>query len=285
MLHRSKWFVYRNTASLRHRRLREKDSWFFDHFIMTAYEIGEHLSRFIPLNRSRVLDFGCGDGFTALGMSRFGLKEIIGVDINDAFRHLPQIACRYPGLDLLPRSLSFQKVGDGEPLPFETDTFDAVYTWSVLEHVRDVEAVLQELNRVLFPGGILFMQIKPLFHSPFGSHLERLIPEPWAHLTMTEAAFLDRAWNARDQIGEDEKDLVYQRNTFADFKKYLIHEFQNLNRITAGELLVAAHKSRFTVLTYEKRKDHSHSPPLELLDRYSEEDLLTSEVRLTLRKG
>ncbi len=99
------------------------------------------------------------------------------------------------------------------------------------------------------------------------------------------AAFLDRAWNARDQIGEDEKDLVYQRNTFADFKKYLIHEFQNLNRITAGELLVAAHKSRFTVLTYEKRKDHSHSPPLELLDRYNEEDLLTSEVRLTLRKG
>jgi SAM-dependent methyltransferase len=125
MLHRSKWFVYRNTASLRHRRLREKDSWFFDHFIMTAYEIGEHLSRFIPLNRSRVLDFGCGDGFTALGMSRFRLKEIIGVDINDSFHHLPQIACRYLGLDPLPRSLSFQKVGDGEPLPFETDTFDA----------------------------------------------------------------------------------------------------------------------------------------------------------------
>jgi SAM-dependent methyltransferase len=277
-------FLTKKWASLKHRNLRREDTWFYSHFVTAANEIGDHLSRFVRLNQSRVLDFGCGDGFTALGLSRFEMREIVGVDLNEAFRFLPEIADRYLGKSSLPGNLSFQRVDDGNPLPFEDDSFNAAYAWSVMEHVQDVDGVLLELYRILAPDGILFIQIEPLYHSPFGSHLQRLIPEPWGHLTMSEDDFLESAWNAPDQVPKDERDLAYQKNEFMDFKKFLVTEYQNLNRITTGELSSAAQNSGFNVITNEKRQGHPYRPPTELLERYPAEDLLTNDVRLTLRK-
>ncbi len=59
---------------------------------------------------------------------------------------------------------------------------------------------MYELHRVLAQDGILFIQIEPLYQSPFGSHLLRLIPEPWAHLKMSKDAYLERAWSAADHV-------------------------------------------------------------------------------------
>jgi SAM-dependent methyltransferase len=277
-------FLTKKWASLKHRNLRREDTWFHSHFVTAANEIGDHLSRFVRLNQSRVLDFGCGDGFTALGVTRFNTKEIVGVDLTLAYSYLPEISRRYLGMDTLPNNLSFQQVAEGEPLPFENGSFDAIYTWSVLEHVQDVDYVMHELYRILESEGILFIQIEPLYHSPFGSHLQRLIPEPWAHLTMAKDAFLERAWNAPDQVRDGEKDLAYRKNAFIDFKKFLISEYQNLNRITAGELEAAAQNSGFNVIAQEKRQGHPYRPPAELLEQYPAEDLLTNDMRLTLQK-
>jgi len=281
---RLQFFLTKKWTSLKYRKLRSEDRWFYSHFVTAANEIGDHLSRFVRLDQSRVLDFGCGDGFTALGVMRFDLKEVVGVDLNMAYHYLPEISQRYLGTDKLPENLSFQQVHEGESLPFENNSFNAIYAWSVLEHVQDIDGVMSELHRVLAPEGILFIQIEPLYHSPFGSHLLRLIPEPWAHLMMAEDAFLDRAWKAPDQIREEEQDLAYQKNTFIDFKKFLISEYQSLNRITAGELEVAARNSGFNVIAQEKHQRHPCRPPMELLERYPAEDLLTNDVRLTLRK-
>ena len=45
--------------------------------------------------------------------------------------------------------------GVGESLPFETDSFDAVFSFAVLEHVKDPFRCASEICRVLKPGGIL----------------------------------------------------------------------------------------------------------------------------------
>ncbi len=52
----------------------------------------------------------------------------------------------YPSTDVL---------GVGESLPFQTDSFDAVLSLAVLEHVRDPFACAREIMRVLKPGGVV----------------------------------------------------------------------------------------------------------------------------------
>jgi SAM-dependent methyltransferase len=39
------------------------------------------------------------------------------------------------------------------PYPIADSSFDAVYAFSILEHVRDVLGVMTELHRILVPGG------------------------------------------------------------------------------------------------------------------------------------
>jgi len=47
-------------------------------------------------------------------------------------------------------------VGAGEQLPFADNSFDYVSCCDVLEHVQDVDAVLDEISRVLKPDGLFF---------------------------------------------------------------------------------------------------------------------------------
>lgn len=46
-------------------------------------------------------------------------------------------------------------VCDGHDLPFRDDTFDAVICQAVLEHVLDPQRVVDEIHRVLRPGGLV----------------------------------------------------------------------------------------------------------------------------------
>jgi SAM-dependent methyltransferase len=64
-----------------------------------------------------------------------------------------------PGVDV---------VTDAELLPFAADTFQRIECDAVLEHVRDPERVMDEMCRVLAPGGYLHL-VTPFCH-PFHEH-------------------------------------------------------------------------------------------------------------------
>lgn len=55
--------------------------------------------------------------------------------------------CSYPTTDVR---------GVGERLPFKDGVFEAVFSFAVLEHVRDPFACAREIKRVLVPGGRLY---------------------------------------------------------------------------------------------------------------------------------
>lgn len=44
-----------------------------------------------------------------------------------------------------------------EALPFPSSRFDLVYCYSTLEHVQDARRAMQEMVRVLYPGGFLYL--------------------------------------------------------------------------------------------------------------------------------
>jgi SAM-dependent methyltransferase len=67
--------------------------------------------------------------------------------------------CAYPTTDVR---------GVGEALPFKSGVFDAVFSFNVLEHVRDPFAVAREMVRVLKPGGRLYAVVP--FLQPFHAY-------------------------------------------------------------------------------------------------------------------
>jgi len=56
-------------------------------------------------------------------------------------------------------------VGDAMELPFEDESFDAVSTFDMIEHVPDAEEALRQVDRVLKPGG-RFVVVCPNYFSP-----------------------------------------------------------------------------------------------------------------------
>jgi ubiquinone/menaquinone biosynthesis C-methylase UbiE len=99
----------------------------------------------LACNSPKVLDIGCSIGATLHAAEQLGWKAT-GVDVSNSAIEL----CRKDGLDCL-------KV-KGVRLPFESETFDLVTHWHVIEHVQNVAEALCEWRRVLKPGGLMVME-------------------------------------------------------------------------------------------------------------------------------
>jgi SAM-dependent methyltransferase len=94
-----------------------------------------------------VLDFGCGDGYGTHLLAQRS-KAAIGVDLDGSAVALAREKYRSP-------ALSFEQIKPGSrlTLPFESDSFDAVVSFQVIEHLDNVPVYLDEIRRVLRKGG------------------------------------------------------------------------------------------------------------------------------------
>lgn len=258
------------------------DPWFHAHFDGVAGKVAQ-VQAVAGLGVSgRVLDFGCGDGINSSGVATRTQAAVVGVDLTTAYGTLPD-TLRRMGV-AYPQNLSFVQSRLGHALPFPDGHFDRIYSWSVFEHVAEVGPVLSDLYRITQPGGKLFIQVEPLFYGPFGSHLGRLIPEPWAHLRGSEMEFLERAWAAEDRVPEGEKDVLYRTNEFQQVKKYLLGEYGTLNRISAPALIEAVVQAGYTVEASTRIEVAHLEPHPVLAARYGNELLKTTEVLIQARR-
>lgn len=265
-------------------RLAKLDSWFHSHYIAAPHIIVSALAPHTDLSTCAVLDVGCGDGIMALGVHRAGAGKVVGVDLTRAFDSLLPRASAVIGLPAVPEQVSFRQGRPGQPMPADDGEFDVVYSWSVFEHVDGVPALLSDTARVLRSGGFFYLQISPLYYSPFGSHLMRLIEEPWAHLLHAPKDYEAMAAAAGDHTRAEEKDLLYLQNEFEQVKRYLIGEYHSLNRIRTVELVDAVRAAGFEILSCELGQVRHLTPPPALTAQHDLHDLLTSEIRLLMRK-
>jgi ubiquinone/menaquinone biosynthesis C-methylase UbiE len=100
----------------------------------------------------RVLEVGVGQGTDLVQFAKSG-ADVYGIDITP--RHL-EIAARNFEVRGLKAHLQHAAAAS---LPFDNNSFDAVYSFGVLHHTDNPELSLSECHRVLKPGGNLILAV------------------------------------------------------------------------------------------------------------------------------
>ena len=202
--------------------------WFFRHFDHAATTIISYMLGDSPLLRGRVLDVGCGDGITDLGIAlRAKSRSFVGVDPFKGFERLPQIiADNQLPADLVPPALAFRP-DDANHLPFDDDSFDVVISWGSVEHIAGgYMRAMEEMKRVLVPDGLLLV-VPGLYYSDFGHHLGEFSSEPFFHLKKTPKEL-------RKLVLETPPKYIDRSGEFATNEQYWQWHTE-LNRITVGQ--------------------------------------------------
>lgn len=135
--------------------------------------------RLNPRREERILEIGCAKGQVVKAVQDLG-PETYGIDINHK-----AIA------EGVTRNLQAMSAED---LRFEDEHFDKIYSFHTIEHVSSPKKMLQEISRVLKPGGkaLIVYPAEPvrglfsilasfiMFRHPFNArkiHLHKLTPK------------------------------------------------------------------------------------------------------------
>jgi SAM-dependent methyltransferase len=118
--------------------------WKFKHVV-------DALAPYLPCDS--FLDAGCGDGrhLAYLARREDRPRRLVGADLSERILETARAACAEPAPDVELRQANLER------LPFADGEFDVVLSTQVIEHLLDVQAGVDELARVLRPGGALVL--------------------------------------------------------------------------------------------------------------------------------
>ncbi len=137
----------------------------------------EHLSRYWWVGQlaagARVLDAGCGLAYGTQMLADAGATATVGVDIAASMLEIARGRVT-DAVELVAAPM--------EDLPFPDGHFDLVVCFEAIEHVEDPRAALEELGRVLAPGGTLAVSSPNRDQYPPGNphHVHEYVPDALA---------------------------------------------------------------------------------------------------------
>jgi len=204
------------------------------------------------------LELGCWDGMVAAALAGLGTTAI-GLDTTSK------------GLDRRAREAGARFVqSDAEAIALASASIDLAYSFASFEHFPHPDRCMNEVHRVLRPGGHVYLHFGPLYFSPYGLHAYRQIPVPFCHLLFREEDL--HRWAA-------ERELPHQ------------WPFVNGWTLKQYRALWRSLESQFVVTDY--REYTTGGVGVELVNRYPHcfknrvddfDELLVAFVDITLRK-
>ena len=120
------------------------------------YKLEPYIKTFAEFGRFKnldVLEIGVGFGSDHCQIAQQNPKSLTGVDLTD--RAIENTRNRF-------HTLGYQSslaTDNAENLSFQSNSFDAVYSWGVLHHSPNTEKCFQEVYRVLKPDGFAKIMI------------------------------------------------------------------------------------------------------------------------------
>jgi SAM-dependent methyltransferase len=131
---------------------------------LLARDAVEDVARYRDLVGARVIDVGGGSGFVAEAFTQAGA---LATTVEYSFDETTKGS----------HSLSRGIIADGCALPVPDGSVEVSYSSNVLEHVSTPSRLIEEMIRVLRPGGVLHLSFTNWF-SPWGGHET----SPWHYL-------------------------------------------------------------------------------------------------------
>jgi malonyl-CoA O-methyltransferase len=115
---------------------------------LTALEGPAVRAWFGPIAGRRALDIGCGTGRHTLALLEAGASEVVALDLTPEMMARAREKNRGAGA-----RVHWVRHALPGPLPFRDATFDLAVLGLVAEHVVDLARALEEVARILTPGG------------------------------------------------------------------------------------------------------------------------------------
>jgi len=128
---------------------------FFRQLDEYRYDKLNYLSRLVDFDSYKgknLLEIGCGAGIDLVRFARGGAK-VTGIDLS---KTAIDLACKNFEQSAQNADL---RVMNGECMQFADNTFDVVYAHGVLQYTADSAKMIDEIHRVLRPGGEAIMMV------------------------------------------------------------------------------------------------------------------------------
>jgi SAM-dependent methyltransferase len=194
--------------------------WWIEGF--TAGADPEYEEQILPLaaaelaGADRVLDVGCGDGQVSRLAASLGASLVVGIDPT---WNQVKVAHERGGGPHVARAGASQ-------LPFADGSFDAVVACLVFEHIREVDAAIAEVARVLVPGGrFCFFLNHPLLQTPNSGWIDDQFLDP-----------PEQYWRIGPYLVEDETIEEVEKDVYIPFIHRPLSRY--VNTLAANGLLL-----------------------------------------------
>jgi len=180
-----------------------------------------YISKFIQNNNcsGSLLDLGCGYGHKSIVFNKIGFC-VTGMDSD--YERISKAKLEYPNINFYCHKIV-------STLPFEDNSFDAIFSCSVFQYIEH-ESILKECRRVLKNDGCIIM-VENLKSNPItriGRAYLKLIKHnyqsyPWNHFTLSEIS------NVRDEFQNSSLDVFHFLSPLSHLKFFKTH-YQSLFR-------------------------------------------------------